>query len=304
MASPIPTSCSGRRSTPPARSTSAGPSAFPAAAGKPNLKATLRPLTVALNRALLNARRRSRIASALEPQGVAVTSASELDTDFAMPLADAMSTQRAIRRSARRPRRRRSRPPLHRARHPRPDRQQPPGLGVRGRPRPRGEAPARPAQPPGLVGVPPARLEAGPQRPVDAQDRRRRSSGRRTTSRRFRWWWWPASTAGRPCSARRCSRPPTTARSSRPSRTCCWPPGPRASAPPSPRFPSGQRRLARRTLGLPRIVSPVAVVPLGWPQGGYGPTTRRPVEEVVHVDRYGHQPFLRTARATAPAEAE
>ena len=49
--------------------------------------------------------------------------------------------------------------------------------------------------------------------------------------------------------------------------------------------------LARRTLGLPGSISPVAVVPMGWPQGGYGPTTRRPVEEVVHVDRYGHQPF-------------
>jgi nitroreductase len=49
--------------------------------------------------------------------------------------------------------------------------------------------------------------------------------------------------------------------------------------------------LARRTLGLPGSISPVAVVPMGWPEGGYGPTTRRPVEEVVHVDRYGHQPF-------------
>ena len=49
--------------------------------------------------------------------------------------------------------------------------------------------------------------------------------------------------------------------------------------------------LARRTLGLPGSITPVAVVPMGWPQGGYGPTTRRPVEEVVHVDRYGHQPF-------------
>jgi nitroreductase len=48
--------------------------------------------------------------------------------------------------------------------------------------------------------------------------------------------------------------------------------------------------LARRTLGLPWNVSPVAVVPLGWPQGRYGPTTRRPVDEVTHLDRYG-KPF-------------
>jgi nitroreductase len=49
--------------------------------------------------------------------------------------------------------------------------------------------------------------------------------------------------------------------------------------------------LARRALGLPWSVSPCAVVPLGWPLGRYGPTTRRPVGEVVHVDRYGNQPF-------------
>jgi nitroreductase len=49
--------------------------------------------------------------------------------------------------------------------------------------------------------------------------------------------------------------------------------------------------LARRTLGLPWRVTPCAVVPLGWPRGRYGPTRRRPVEQVVHVDRYGNQPL-------------
>jgi nitroreductase len=49
--------------------------------------------------------------------------------------------------------------------------------------------------------------------------------------------------------------------------------------------------LARRALGLPWSVTPCAVVPLGWPIGRYGPTTRRPVGEVVHVDRYGNRPF-------------
>jgi nitroreductase len=49
--------------------------------------------------------------------------------------------------------------------------------------------------------------------------------------------------------------------------------------------------LARRTLGLPRNVTPVAAVPLGWPRGRYGPTTRRPVEEVTHLDRYGNRAF-------------
>jgi nitroreductase len=49
--------------------------------------------------------------------------------------------------------------------------------------------------------------------------------------------------------------------------------------------------LARRALGLPWSVTPCAVVPLGWPRGRYGPTTRRPVGDVVHLDRYGNQPF-------------
>jgi nitroreductase len=49
--------------------------------------------------------------------------------------------------------------------------------------------------------------------------------------------------------------------------------------------------LARRALGVPWSVTPCAVVPLGWPRGRYGPTTRRPVGDVVHVDRWGNQPF-------------
>jgi nitroreductase len=49
--------------------------------------------------------------------------------------------------------------------------------------------------------------------------------------------------------------------------------------------------LARRALGLPWRVQPCAVVPLGWPRGRYGPTTRKPVGSVVHLDRYGNQPF-------------
>jgi nitroreductase len=48
---------------------------------------------------------------------------------------------------------------------------------------------------------------------------------------------------------------------------------------------------ARQILGLPLSVTPCCVVPLGWPRGRYGPTTRRPVGEVVHVDRFGNQPF-------------
>jgi nitroreductase len=48
---------------------------------------------------------------------------------------------------------------------------------------------------------------------------------------------------------------------------------------------------ARRALGLPRSVTPCAVIPLGWPRGRYGPTRRRPVAEIVHLDQYGNKPF-------------
>ena len=53
--------------------------------------------------------------------------------------------------------------------------------------------------------------------------------------------------------------------------------------------------LARTTLGLPPWVTPVAVVPLGWPRGHFGPTTRPPVETVVHVDQWGNLGFQNDA---------
>jgi nitroreductase len=56
-------------------------------------------------------------------------------------------------------------------------------------------------------------------------------------------------------------------------------------------LPLWSRFLARRALGLPWNVAPCAVIPLGWPRGRYGPTTRRPVEEVVSLDRYGNRAF-------------
>ncbi len=49
--------------------------------------------------------------------------------------------------------------------------------------------------------------------------------------------------------------------------------------------------VARRILGLPWNVTPVAMVPLGWPIGRYGPTTRRPVGDVVSLDRFGNRPW-------------
>jgi nitroreductase len=58
-------------------------------------------------------------------------------------------------------------------------------------------------------------------------------------------------------------------------------------------LPLWSKTLARWALGLPWNVTPVAVVPVGWPRGRYGPTTRRPVEEVVSLDRHGNRAFLR-----------
>ena len=55
-------------------------------------------------------------------------------------------------------------------------------------------------------------------------------------------------------------------------------------------LPLWSATLARRALGLPFGVQPIAVIPVGWPRGRYGPTTRRPVEDVVHHDRYGNRP--------------
>ena len=49
--------------------------------------------------------------------------------------------------------------------------------------------------------------------------------------------------------------------------------------------------LARRILGLPRAMNPVCIIPIGWAKGRYGPTTRPPIGDVVHLDHYGNQPF-------------
>jgi nitroreductase len=59
-------------------------------------------------------------------------------------------------------------------------------------------------------------------------------------------------------------------------------------------LPLWSQTSARRTLNLPRSVTPCCIVPLGWPRGHYGPTTRKPVEQVAHRDAYGHHAWLDT----------
>jgi nitroreductase len=46
---------------------------------------------------------------------------------------------------------------------------------------------------------------------------------------------------------------------------------------------------ARKALGLPWKITPCAVIPLGWPMGHYGPTTRKAVHEVVSFNHYGNR---------------
>jgi nitroreductase len=57
-------------------------------------------------------------------------------------------------------------------------------------------------------------------------------------------------------------------------------------------LPLWSQTSARRILGLPYSVCPCCIVPIGWPRGRYGPTTRKPVDQVVHLDAYGSRAWL------------
>jgi nitroreductase len=59
-------------------------------------------------------------------------------------------------------------------------------------------------------------------------------------------------------------------------------------------LPLWRPAMARRILDLPRSVRPCCVVALGWPRGRYGPTTRKPVDQVTHLDAYGNRAWLDT----------
>lgn len=56
-------------------------------------------------------------------------------------------------------------------------------------------------------------------------------------------------------------------------------------------LPLWSTTLSRRILGLPVGVEPCCIVTLGWPRGRYGAKPRKPVGSVVHLDRYGNQPW-------------
>ncbi len=42
-------------------------------------------------------------------------------------------------------------------------------------------------------------------------------------------------------------------------------------------------------LGVPDGVSLVAMLPIGFPEGRFGPVTRKPAHELTHFDRWGHR---------------
>jgi nitroreductase len=56
-------------------------------------------------------------------------------------------------------------------------------------------------------------------------------------------------------------------------------------------MPLWSNTVARRILKLPLSVEPCCIVTLGWPKGHYGRKARKPIGTVVHLDRYGHQPW-------------
>lgn len=44
----------------------------------------------------------------------------------------------------------------------------------------------------------------------------------------------------------------------------------------------------KQKLGVPENMEIAALLPLGYPRGRFGKTTRKPVEQVLHWDRWGN----------------
>ncbi len=58
------------------------------------------------------------------------------------------------------------------------------------------------------------------------------------------------------------------------------------SVPTTLAFIGSGREQAQQVLGLPDHIVPMVLIPLGWPTGNFGPIRRRPLDEVLHWDRY------------------
>jgi nitroreductase len=45
----------------------------------------------------------------------------------------------------------------------------------------------------------------------------------------------------------------------------------------------------KELLGIPEGIDTMALIPVGWPKGRFGPPARQPVEQVTFWDRWGEQ---------------
>ncbi len=58
------------------------------------------------------------------------------------------------------------------------------------------------------------------------------------------------------------------------------------SVPTTLAFVGDGRERAQQVLNLPDHIVPMVLVPLGWPTGNFGPIRRRPLDDVLHWDRF------------------
>jgi hypothetical protein len=42
----------------------------------------------------------------------------------------------------------------------------------------------------------------------------------------------------------------------------------------------------KKELAIPKEISTLAVIPIGWPRGRFGPVTRRPATDLIHRERW------------------
>ena len=121
---------------------------------------------------------------------------------------------------------------------------------------------------------------------------------------------WPSISTKCPCSS--CAASSTTARraisiaaraSIQRSRTCSWPRGLGLASVLTTRPRRGFNEIKEKP-GIPDNVDTAALLPLGYPaaQNRYGPTNRRPVEDVTFGERWG-RPWEAGARPHTAARA-
>ena len=55
-------------------------------------------------------------------------------------------------------------------------------------------------------------------------------------------------------------------------------------------------------LGVPAEISTWALMPVGWPIDKFGPLTRRPLNEVIHADRWGAATLRGGRQGQSPEE--